>query len=113
MPRVNLADRSFPVTVTDVNDYLGNSYAEGMVMAHIETASDLVEGYTRGHGFDDYGYPYADVRRVIIAVAARSVVNPLSLQREQAGSQSVAYGRFEGFTLAEQKILNRYRSQAF
>lgn len=111
--RNRFAEKPYPVTSDDVVGFLGDAGLDKrMVIAHIEMARDLVEGYTRGEGFTEAGDPYGDVRRVIIGVAARSVTNPLGLQREQAGTQTVAYGRFEGFTLAEQKVLNRYRQMA-
>lgn len=112
MAKNRLAENHFPVEPEDVNTYLGASLPAAQVQAHINVASDMVEGYTRGEGFNDLGFPVGDVRQVILGVTVRSLTNPQSLQRQAAGSQSVTYGRFEGFTLAEQRILNRYRQMA-
>ena len=110
--RNRFADRPKELAPSDVTGFLGQDFPAGMVQAHLAMARDLVEGYTRGEGFTETGMPYGDVRRVIIGVASRSVSNPQGLQRETAGPFTTAYGRFEGFTLAEQKILNRYRQMA-
>lgn len=76
-------------------------------------ATTYVSAYTRGKGFDpDDGSPLPDIEAVIVSVAARLMTNPRGISQETAGSFSQAHFRFDGFTLLEQTVLNRYRIRA-
>lgn len=92
------------------DDYAGADMAQ----VHIDTATALVEGYTRGNHTTPAGVPRPGVESVILTVAARLMANPGQVtRRDQAGSFSTHRGAgFSGFTLAEQAVLNRYRKRA-
>ena len=78
---------------------------------HYEVARAFVWGYTRGRGFDDQMEPTAPLQRVIVSGAARLAYNPENVNRWQVSSESEVLTVFNGFNLAEQGILNRYRKR--
>ena len=78
---------------------------------HYEVARAFVWGYTRGRGFDDQMEPAAPLQRVIVSGAARLAYNPENVSRWQVSSESEVLTVFNGFNLAEQAILNRYRKR--
>lgn len=82
-----------------------------LATAHIGNVTELIWSYTRGRGFtDDAPRQVAtDLRAVIVSASARSVSNPSNAFKVVAGTVESTPGRFEGFTLAEQAVLNRYR----
>ena len=83
-----------------------------LVTAHLEHVTELARAYTRGRGFDEFGaLALCDpsVRAVIIGACARSVANPANAYRIEAGSVVATPARFEGYSLAEQTALNRFR----
>ena len=75
----------------------------------------MVKAYTRDQGFTVPGVgtellPNAELSAVITSASARLVANPEQLPYD---SGSVALrGAFQGWTLAEQYVLNRYRKRA-
>lgn len=73
----------------------------------------MAKSYTRGRGFVD-NEPNEEIAAVITAAAARFVSNPAQVSRsESAGSFSQDLrGGFNGWSLAEQTVLNRYRVRA-
>lgn len=79
-----------------------------LATAHLEHVTELARAYTRGRGFDGDKVE-ASIRAVIIGAAARSVSNPSNAYRIEAGSVVATPARLEGFTLAEQTALNRFR----
>lgn len=92
------------------DDYAGEDEAQ----LHIDTAIALIEGYTRGNHANATGELRNGISSVILTVAARLQANPGQItRRDQAGSFSTHRGPgFNGFTLAELAILNRYRKRA-
>lgn len=77
---------------------------------YYEVVRSFVWGYTRGHGFDDDGLvPAKPLERVIVAAGARLAYNPEYVTRWQISQESETMSVFQGFNLAEQAILNRYR----
>ena len=75
----------------------------------LETIYQLVSAYTRGNGFTG-GVPNPELRAVIRTATARLTANP-----EQVGSTvgGVTTGAgFNGWSLAELAVLNRYRKRA-
>lgn len=75
----------------------------------LETIYQLVSAYTRGNGFTG-GVPNPELRAVIRTATARLTANP-----EQVGSTvgGVTVGAgFNGWSLAELAVLNRYRKRA-
>ena len=69
----------------------------------------MVSAYTRGRGFD-LGDPSDELAAVITTASARMVANPEQLPT-RVGSVEVRAG-FQGFSLAETFVLNRYRKRA-
>lgn len=77
---------------------------------YYEVVRSFVWGYTRGHGFDDDGVvPAKPLERVIVAAGARLAYNPEYVSRWTVSQESETMSVFQGFNLAEQAILNRYR----
>lgn len=76
-------------------------------------AEGLVGAYCRGR-HERAGHPRPGVEEVIISVAARILANPEQIQvREQVGPYTMLKGPgFNGFTLVELSVLNRYRKRA-
>ncbi len=101
--------------VFDVLDYLGDSGQQGQqldkVQSHLNTVTAMVKAYTRGRGFTD-GTPADDLARIIISSTARLVSNPTHTVTSQIDDYSVRHGIFDGWTLPEQAVLNRYRLRA-
>lgn len=77
-------------------------------------ASAQVDGYLRGHAKDSVGSYRPGVGEVVLMVAARIAANPHGVQfRDQVGAFSVSrQSAFQGFTLSELNVLNRYRKLA-
>jgi hypothetical protein len=109
-----------PVTAADVTAFLGRSEEPALVTLaseHVGVMAEMVNAYVRGHGptrtglgLGELSFP-ADLRAVVITATARLVNNPTQLESEAADGYS-ARGRFEGFSLAEQAVLHRYRRRA-
>lgn len=81
----------------------------------IETAKALIGAYCRGREKYTVGGRYKPgVEAVILTVASRIASNPsLIVQREQVGPYSFYRDAgFQGFTLVEQAVLDRYRKRA-
>ena len=76
-------------------------------------AEALVDAYTRGRHMRA-GHYRPGVEAVITAVAARILENPSQIQvREQIGPYTHFKGNgFQGFSLVELAVLNRYRRRA-
>lgn len=82
--------------------------------AAVDIAHSLIEGYCRGRHLTRTGAYKPGVRGVVLTVAARLVANPGQISvGMRAGSLAVNKGvGFQGFTLSEQLILDRYRKRA-
>ena len=75
----------------------------------LETIYQLVSAYTRGNGFTG-GVPNPELRAVIRTATARLTANPEQVA-STVGGVTVA-GGFNGWSLAELAVLNRYRKRA-
>lgn len=73
----------------------------------------MARAYTRGGGFAA-GSPNEEIGAVILTAAARLLAHPRQVQLgEVVGPMSVTFGRgFDGWTVAETFVLNRYRKRA-
>ncbi|CCC43397.1 hypothetical protein [Mycobacterium canetti] len=85
--------------------------------AAIPIITAMAKAYTRGRGFDDgpnSDEPNAEIAAVITTAAARLAGNPRqsSLNQVMADFTSDQRTFFNGWTLAEQYVLNRYRVRA-
>lgn len=100
------------VTGQDVADFLGQGTDTALVALAGEVVpviTAMVRAYTRGRGFAD-GEPNDELAAVVTTAAARMVANPEQIQ-SKVGSVEIR-GGFQGWTLAETFVLNRYRRTA-
>lgn len=100
------------VTGQQVADFLGlgdNSEAVAQAGDHAAIVTALARSYTRGRGFAGAD-PAEDIAAVIVTATARLVANPEQIASE-FGSVSMR-GGWQGWNLAEQIVLNRYRVRA-
>lgn len=75
----------------------------------VAVITSFVSAYTRGRGFAD-DEPNEELAAVITAASARMAANPEQIPYDVGG---VSFrGGFNGFNLAEQMVLNRYRVRA-
>lgn len=100
------------VTGQDVADFLGqgtNTTLVALAEEHALIVTAMVKAYTRDNGFDE-GMPGDDLAAVITTATARLVSNPGQLRYGIADVQM--NDAFQGFSLAETFVLNRYRKRA-
>ncbi|WP_460355838.1 hypothetical protein [Mycobacterium sp. ZZG] len=100
------------VTGQQVADFLGQGDDSGLVALagdHAAVVTALARSYTRGRGFAGAD-PAEDIAAVIVTATARLVANPEQLASDY-GSVSMR-GGWQGWNLAEQIVLNRYRVRA-
>ncbi|WP_193045278.1 hypothetical protein [Mycolicibacterium baixiangningiae] len=108
MPAVYPAD---VVTLTTEGDGTALAVAEQIV----PLVTAMAKAYTRGRGFHDNGEPFDDVAAAIATACARFMGNPKQALEAQTMGPFTRDHRsrgFEGWTLAEQSVLNRYRKRA-
>lgn len=100
------------VTGQDVADFLGqgtNTTLVALAGEHVLIVTAMVKAYTRDNGF--FGdVPGDDLAAVITTATARLVSNPGQLRYGIADVQMNDV--FQGFSLAETFVLNRYRKRA-
>lgn len=77
-------------------------------------ANGVVEAYTRGCHVTGNGDYRPGVEGVILTIAARVAANPGQVSySETAGVFTVSRGKgYQGLTLGEREVLNRYRKRA-
>lgn len=100
------------VTGQQVADFLGlgdDVAAIAQAGDHAAIVTALARSYTRGRGFIGAD-PAEDIAAVIVTATARLVANPEQLASD-FGSVSLR-GGWQGWNLAEQIVLNRYRVRA-
>lgn len=100
------------VTGQQVADFLGSGEDPARVTLagqHAAVVTALARSYTRGRGFAGAD-PAEDIAAVIVTATARLVANPEQLASD-IGSVSMR-GGWQGWNLAEQIVLNRYRVRA-
>lgn len=100
------------VTGQDVADFLGqgtNAPLVALAGEHVVIVTAMVKAYTRDNGFEQ-GMPGDDLAAVITTATARLVSNPGQL-RHTVGDVTMN-DSFQGFSLAETFVLNRYRTRA-
>ena len=96
------------VTGQDVADFLGQGDELSVVALagqSVTIITALARSYTRGGGFTANS-PHEDVAAVITTATARLVANPEQLRVTVGGVQTDG---FQGWTLPELFVLNRYR----
>ncbi|OKH81171.1 hypothetical protein EB75_17790 [Mycobacterium sp. ST-F2] len=100
------------VTGQQVADFLGqgdDTVIVALAGQHAAIITALARSYTRGRGFAGTD-PAEDIAAVIVTATARLVANPEQLAAD-FGSVSLRAG-WQGWNLAEQIVLNRYRVRA-
>lgn len=103
------------VTVEELQAFMPDDLIpDDLATLSVEAATAVVAAYCRDRHVDRAGWPRAGVKAVVLTVAARIAANPSGISRQDtAGSFSTRRsGGFNGFTLAETTILNRYRKRA-
>lgn len=96
----------------DVAAFLGQSEDEStlsLASQALPIITAMCKAYTRDQGFKD-GKPNDELEAVIITATARLMGNPEQTQY-RAGNVSFQ-SHFQGWTLAELFVLNRYRKRA-
>lgn len=96
----------------DVASFLGLDDDPAVVALageHAPIIRAMAMAYTRGNGFQGTEVQ-EDIYAVLVAATARLVANPEQLHYA-AGSARIS-GAFNGWTLPEQFVLNRYRKRA-
>lgn len=103
------------LTGQTIADWLGYGDDAEVVTAagqHLPVIVALARSYTRDKGFTE-GVPTEDIAAVITCATARLTVNPEQNKREVlATGDAVTYAGFQGWSLAETIVLNRYRKRA-
>ena len=97
------------VTGQDVADFLGQGDDKQFVALAGESVTiitAMARSYTRGNGFTAAGGVNEDIAAVITTATARLVANPEQLRVTIGGVQTDG---FQGWTLPELFVLNRYR----
>lgn len=100
------------VTGQDVADFLGQGDDDTVVALagqHLTIITAMAQAYTRGNGFEG-GHPNDEIAAVLVTATARLMANP-DQTNYRAGSVSYQ-SHFQGWTLAETFVLNRYRRKA-
>lgn len=100
------------VTGQLVAEFLGqgdDTRAVALAEAHAEAMTLMARAYTRDGGFVA-GVPNDEIASVITTAAARLTANPEQLGTT-IGTVSIRNG-FQGWTLTERLVLNRYRLKA-
>ncbi|MBZ4498035.1 hypothetical protein [Dermacoccus sp. Tok2021] len=96
------------VTGQDVADFLGQGDDEQFVALagqSVTIVTAMARAYTRDAGFTG-AVPNDEIAAVITTATARLVANPEQLRVTVGGVQTDG---FQGWTLAELFVLNRYR----
>ena len=95
-----------PANVTALTD--------GDVATVVPLVTVMAKAYTRGNGFDSGGWPNEDLAAVITTAAARLAANGAQLRQSTTAGVFAQDLRssFEGWTLVELAVLNRYRRRA-
>ncbi|POX82194.1 hypothetical protein C3477_23875 [Mycobacterium kansasii] len=100
------------VTEADVAGLLNANISSPAAAIPVITA--MAKSYTRGRGFADDGTPNDEIAAVITTAAARLASNTRQTNGSTTTPDITVDKRtyFDGWTLAEQFVLNRYRVRA-
>lgn len=96
-----------------VADFLGVDTVT-VTKPHVDLVSAAAQAYTRGNGFgEDMRSPHPAILSVIVSATARLVNNPELTTYFVAADYAEKPGVFDGFSLPELTILNRWRRKAW
>lgn len=94
--------------------FLGHDETDEVLLAQANTAvttiTAMVGAYCRGRHKLESGQTRDGIDEVILTAAARLVTNPTGIPYDTGGVS--IRGAFQGFTLVELAVLNRYRVRA-
>lgn len=100
------------VTAETLTALSGSAFDADQASAAIAVVTSRAKSYTRGVGFTDTGIA-DDIESVIQTAVLRLLANPLNVERESMGPLAVEYGNnFQGWTIGERQVLDRYRMNA-
>ena len=98
-------------TSDDLTALIGKSVNEEQADAVIAVVTAMASSYTRGQGFTN-AQPQTDLRAVILSASVR-LLRDRGVESEAMGPFQVSYrSGFEGWSVAELVVLNRYRERA-
>ena len=86
--------------------------AAAELSVHYQMVRLFVMEYTRERGFTPAGRPKGSLMAVIVAGAIRLAMNPEQAAMYALDSITVRPAVFQGYTLAEQGVLHRYRKRS-
>ena len=98
-------------TAQDVADFLGQGDDQTVIALageHLPIITAMASAYTRGNGFTA-GEPNEEISAVITTATARLMANPDQVQYKLGNMSFQSF--FNGWTLAETFVLNRYRKR--
>lgn len=99
------------LTSDDLAEFLGVKVDYDQAESILRVVAAMASSYTRGEGFTG-GQPEPDLRAVILTASAR-LLRDRGVNSESMGPFQVSYrGGFEGWTVAELAVLNRYRERS-
>ena len=99
-------------TAQDVADFLGQGDDQTVIALageHLPIITAMASAYTRGVGFTA-GEPNEEISAVITTATARLMANPDQVQYKLGNMSFQSF--FNGWTLAETFVLNRYRKRS-
>lgn len=98
-------------TTSDLGALLGRAVSSEQGEAVLRVVTAMASAHTRGVGFTN-GEPNSEIHAVILSASARMISNPAGIRAETVGPESVSYSPFQGFTVGELRVLDRYRVKA-
>jgi hypothetical protein len=100
-------------TSADLASFVGSAVNDDQATAVLSVIVALASSYTRGGGFTA-GEPNDDVRAVILSASVRLLRDPSQIVAgETMGPFAITYrAGFDGWSVAELGVLNRYRVRA-
>ncbi len=116
-----MQDRYPDPSGADVARFLGRADDEALAQLagmHVAQIATMARAYTRGSGFlmtieNDVvtARPNDEIAAVVLLATARLVTNPAQVNSEEADDYRTS-GSFQGWTLPERAVLDRYRRRA-
>lgn len=94
-----------------LENVLGHTVGGTRIWEALAVVGEYVEAYTRGQGFGEDGNPNDHLAAVIITATARLLASPSQMESKSIGSLSMRYRPFQGFTVGELQVMNRYRQR--
>lgn len=95
----------------DLRQFIGADINYDRAEQVITMVTALAASYTRDEGFTN-GVPQPDLHTVILTAAAR-LLRDRGVASESMGPFNIQYrGGFDGWSVAELTVLNRYRKRA-